>query len=241
MNKVRSISLVIPVYNEEENLPVLFEEIRRALEPLGIKWEVFFIDDGSKDNSLAVLKTLAGKNKSVRYISFTKNHGQSAGFCAGFEAAQGDVAITLDADLQNDPADIPAMLHKYESQGVDMVIGRRVKRMDSWIKRIGSKVGNGVRNWLTRETIRDTGCSLKIMRADLAKKIPFFTGMHRFLPTLIKLMGGTVAEVDVNHRPRRHGKSKYGTLDRALAGGYDLLAVRWMQKRFIRYKIKEKN
>jgi len=241
MNKVRSISLVIPVYNEEENLPVLFEEIRRAVGPLEIEWEVFFIDDGSTDKSLAALKALAEKDEHVRYISFTKNHGQSAGFCAGFEAAQGDVVITLDADLQNDPADIPAMLHEYESQGVDMVIGRRVKRMDSWIKRIGSKVGNGVRNWLTRETIQDTGCSLKIMRADMAKKIPFFTGMHRFLPTLIKLMGGTVAEVDVNHRPRRHGKSKYGTLDRALAGGYDLLAVRWMQKRFIRYKIKEKN
>ncbi|MDY7001266.1 MAG: glycosyltransferase family 2 protein [Thermodesulfobacteriota bacterium] len=241
MNKVRSVSLVIPVYNEEENLPVLFEEVKSAVEPLGIEWEVFFIDDGSRDKSLVAIKALAEKDEHVRYISFAQNQGQSAGFCAGFEAAQGEVIITLDADLQNDPADIPAMLEKYQSEGADMVIGRRVKRMDSWIKRIGSKVGNGVRNWLTKETVRDTGCSLKIMRAYLAKKIPFFTGMHRFLPTLMKLLGGTVVEMDVNHRPRRHGKSKYGTLDRALAGSYDLLAVRWMQKRFIRYKIKEKN
>jgi dolichol-phosphate mannosyltransferase len=150
------------------------------------------------------------------------------------------VVVTLDADLQNDPADIPAMLDVYV-QGVDMVIGWRAKRQDSVIKRYASRFANWVRNKISRETVRDTGCSLKVMRAEMVKRIPMFTGMHRFLPTLMKLEGALVAEVRVNHRPRSKGVSKYGIWDRAWSSAYDLLAVRWMQKRHIGYKVADTN
>jgi glycosyltransferase involved in cell wall biosynthesis len=234
------ISIVVPVFNEEANLPILAEEICRAMAGLGKDWEVLFIDDGSRDGSLAVLKRLAGADPRVRWLAFAENRGQSAGFKAGFDAARGEVVVTMDADLQNDPADIPAMIGLYE-QGYDMVIGWREKRKDTWAKRIGSKIANRIRNGLTRETVRDTGCSLKVMRTELARRIPMFTGMHRFLPTLMKMEGASVAEVRVNHRPRRHGVSKYGIWDRALSAGCDLLAVRWMQHRYITYRIKERS
>ena len=186
------------------------------------------------------MKKLAAANPAVKFLSFAQNRGQSAAFAAGFAHAPGDVVVTMDADLQNDPADIPAMLQEY-ARGCDMVIGWRAKRKDTWLKRMASKFGNWVRNKMSNETVKDTGCSLKVMRADMARRIPMFTGMHRFLPTLMKMQGAVVAEVKVNHRPRLHGTSKYGILDRAMTTWYDLVAVRWMQKRFIRYEIKEKN
>lgn len=237
---IKKISLIIPVYNEAENLPDLYAEIERALTGLAWDWEVVLVDDGSTDGSLGVIRGLAQADPRVRYLSFEKNCGQSAAFSAGFRHAAGDVAVTLDADLQNDPADIPAMLDIY-AQGVDMVIGWRARRQDSLAKRYASRLANWVRNGISRETVRDTGCSLKVMRADLARKIPMFTGMHRFLPTLMKLEGATVAEVRVNHRPRAKGVSKYGIWDRAWAAAYDLMAVRWMQKRHIAYRISETN
>jgi len=243
MPQIATISLVIPVFNEEDNLPILAEQIRQALEPLeaqGRTFKTIFIDDGSRDGSLAVMRDIAKADPRFCYLAFAANCGQSAGFGAGFEAAQGDVVVTMDADLQNDPADIPAMIETFEAQDADMVIGWRQKRRDSWIKRIASKIGNNVRNRLTRETVRDTGCSLKVMRADMARRMPMFHGMHRFMPTLMKLQGAKVVEVPVNHRPREHGQSKYGTLDRAMAGGYDLFAVRWMQSRHRRWEIKER-
>lgn len=243
MPHIATLSLVIPVYNEEDNLPILAEQIRQALTPMeaqGRQWDVIFIDDGSKDGSLPAMRAIAKADPRFTYLAFAANCGQSAGFGAGFEAATGDVVVTLDADLQNDPADIPAMIDMYESQDADMVIGWRQKRRDTWIKRIASKIGNGVRNRLTRETVRDTGCSLKVMRAAMAKRLPMFHGMHRFMPTLMKLQGAKVVEVPVNHRPREHGQSKYGTLDRAMAGSYDLFAVRWMQSRHRRWEIKER-
>jgi len=238
MPQVESISLVVPVYNEQDNIPVLFEEIHGVVQNLGRDWELIFIDDGSTDNSLDVLRGLAAKHPQVRYVSLAQNRGQSAGFSIGFGRAKGQVIITMDADLQNDPADIPAMLELYE-QGYDMVIGWRAKRRDTLVKRLASRFANRVRNAISRETVKDTGCSLKIMRTDLARKIPMFTGMHRFLPTLMKLEGAKVAEVKVNHRPRKHGKSKYGIWDRAFSSAYDLFAVRWMQKRHISFKVKE--
>jgi glycosyltransferase involved in cell wall biosynthesis len=234
------LSLVVPVYNEEANLPVLFGEIRAAVEPLRRPWEVIFVDDGSTDASLAVIKSLAAGHDSVRYLSFAANRGQSAAFKAGFEAARGGIIITMDADLQNDPADIPRLLSAYGA-GADMVCGWRAKRKDSFMKRIASKVGNAVRTAMTGRTVTDTGCSLKVMRADMARRLPMFGGMHRFLPTLMQLEGARIVEMKVNHRPRRHGVSKYGTLDRAIAGGYDLIAVRWMRTRHIEYTIKDQN
>lgn len=235
---VAKLSMVVPAYNEEDNLPTVLKEVTQAVAPLEREWEIIFVDDGSSDTTLQVIKELAAEHQTVRYLSFARNCGQSAAFAAGFQAATGEVIVTMDADLQNDPADIPAMLRLYE-QGYDMVIGWRAERQDSWAKKKASRIGNAIRNWVSRETVKDTGCSLKIMRADMARAIPMFTGMHRFLPTLMKLQGARVAEVKVNHRPRLHGKSKYGVLDRALTTWSDLLAVRWMQMRHIRYEIKE--
>ncbi len=237
---INKISLIIPVYNEEENLRDLHAEIVRGLVGLAWDWEMLLVDDGSRDQSLSVIRELAQADPRVRYLSFARNCGQSAAFAAGFQHAGGDVVVTLDADLQNDPADIPAMLQVY-AQGVDMVIGWRVKRQDSLAKRYASRFANWVRNRISRETVRDTGCSLKVMRTEMVRKIPMFTGMHRFLPTLMKLEGATVAEVRVNHRPRGKGVSKYGIWDRAWASAYDLLAVRWMQKRHIGYEVSETN
>lgn len=239
-NKIDKISLIIPVYNEEENLRDLYLEITRSLCGLTCEWEMVLVDDGSSDASLSVIRDLAAADPRVRYIAFAGNCGQSAAFAAGFRFADGDAVVTLDADLQNDPADIPSMLEVYE-QGADMVIGWRARRRDSFVKRCASRFANWVRNRVSRETVRDTGCSLKVMRTEMVRSIPMFTGMHRFLPTLMKLEGAKVAEVPVNHRPRSRGVSKYGIWDRAWASAFDLLAVRWMQKRHIGYVVADTN
>ncbi len=240
MTKNYDLSLVIPVYNEQDNLRKLMQEIDSALEPVNIQYEVVFVDDGSKDASLSVLNEICTTYPKARYISFAENRGQSAAFCAGFDEALAPRVATMDADLQNDPADLPAMLALYD-EGYDMVIGWRRKRKDVWIKRIGSKIANAIRNRLTHESVKDTGCSLKIMRTDMVRTIPRFNGMHRFLPTLMKMQGAGVAEIKVNHRSRHLGESKYGTLDRAIAGGYDLLGVRWLQSRHFSYSVKERS
>lgn len=236
---VPTVCLVIPVYNEEDNLIPLMEEIRQAMCLQSRPWQVLFVDDGSTDGSLACLRTLAAQHENIHYLAFARNCGQSAAFAAGFCEARADILVTLDADLQNDPADIPAMLDQFDT-GFDMIIGWRASRQDSFAKRYASKIANAVRNRLSHETVRDTGCSLKILRASMARRLPMFTGMHRFLPTLMKLQGAQVAERQVRHRPRIHGTSKYGVWDRAFAALHDLLAVRWMQRRNFRYTINER-
>lgn len=240
MNTVASFSIIVPVFNEEDNLPVLFAEIHKAVSGLGKTWEVLFVDDGSTDRSLDVIKRLAAEHPEARYVSFCCNCGQSAAFGAGFRYAKGDVVITIDADLQNDPADIPAMLREYE-RGFDMVIGWRARRQDTFTKRIASKIANAIRNRLSHETVKDTGCSLKVMRTELARRLPMFTGMHRFLPTLMKMEGASMSEMKVNHRPRLHGTSKYGTFSRAKTAFFDLLAIRWMQRRHVCVDVREHN
>lgn len=241
MTHIKSISLVIPVFNEEANLPVLHREISEALKGIEPSWEVIYINDASKDASLAVIRELAQQDSHVRYLSFRENRGQSAGFAAGFEHAAGEVVVTLDADLQNDPADIPAMLALFDAQGADMVIGWRTTRKDTVVKRLSSRIGNAARNWWTRETVHDTGCSLKVMRTDMARRMPVFKNMHRYLPTLMKMQKAMVLEIPVNHRHRMHGVSKYGTWDRLKAGVYDLIGVRWLLDRAIDYDIEDKN
>ncbi len=233
------VSLVIPVFNEEENLPPLWAEIENSLSRQSRIWEVVFIDDGSTDKSLDILRDLARRHHNARYLSLEENMGQSAAFAAGFQAAKGRSIVTLDADLQNDPADIPAMLDIFD-QGYDVVAGYRQKRRDTLAKRLASKIANSIRNALTGESVRDTGCSLKILNAEMARKLPMFKGMHRFLPTLMKFHQAKVTEIPVNHRYRMHGKSKYGIWDRAFSAFFDLLAVRWMQRRWRPYRIKEK-
>ncbi len=240
-NEIHFISLVIPVYNEEANLDELYAQCRAALESLPWKWEILLVDDGSTDGSLACIKALAAADARVHYLAFDRNHGQSAAFAAGFAHARGDAIVTLDADLQNDPADIPRLLARYAEGDVDMVIGWRQKRQDTWGRRVASRIANAIRNALTGETVRDTGCSLKVMRADLARRLPVFSGMHRFLPTLMKMHGARVAELPVHHRPRTRGVSKYGLWDRAWTAWWDLLAVRWMQRRHVAFHIRETN
>jgi dolichol-phosphate mannosyltransferase len=198
---------------------------------LRMPFEILFVNDGSTDKTREVLATLSEQFPEVRSINFSRNHGQSAALAAGFQRAQGNVIITLDADLQNDPHDIPALLSFFGSH--DMINGWRKQRNDNLSKRLASRLGNFIRNLLTKETIKDTGCSLKVMRADMAKRIKMFRGLHRFLPTLMRLEGARIIEVPVNHRKRVHGVSKYNNLRRGIEGFHDLLAVRWMIRRHL--------
>src|SRR2546425_8320119 len=231
------LSLVVPVYNECDSLPVLVEEVARALA--GRSYEIVAVDDGSTDGSLDVLKALKRDHPELHIVAFAANAGQTAAFAAGFRAARGRVTVTLDADLQNDPADIPALLDELERSGAAAVVGYRVDRRDSGWKRLQSRIANGVRNRLNRETIRDTGCSLKAFRADAARELPVVNGMHRLLPTLIQMRGGQVTEVPVHHRSRRFGRTKYGMWNRVFRALIDALAVRWMQRRALRYRVRE--
>ena len=231
------VSLVVPVYNERESLRILVEEIERALAGRG--YEIVAVDDGSSDGSLDELKTLKRDHPELHIVALAANAGQTAAFAAGFRVARGRVVVTLDADLQNDPADIPALVAELARSGATAVAGYRVDRRDSGWKRLQSRIANGVRNRLNRETIRDTGCSLKAFRADALRELALFNGMHRFLPTLIRMQGGSVREVPVRHRPRRYGKTKYGMWNRVFRGLADALAVRWMQRRALRYRVRE--
>jgi len=235
---IGKISFVIPVFDEEENISPLAGEILTEAIKLGLPFEILFINDGSRDKTLSVIKELAQTVPEVRYVSFTENCGQTAALSAGFQAASGDTIITLDGDMQNNPADIPFMLTHYGEH--DMVTGWRHCRKDTFFRRIGSLVGNTFRNYMTGETIQDTGCSLKVMRASMAKRIKMFRGMHRFLPTLMRLEGARVIEVKVRHRPRIHGKSKYTNLKRGIEGFHDVLAVRWMIRRNLTPLVREK-
>jgi glycosyltransferase involved in cell wall biosynthesis len=234
---IKKISYVIPVYNEEENLAALHAEIVKVAAALPYTYQVLFVDDCSTDRSLAVIKDLAAAHPEVAYVAFARNAGQSAALYAGFQHADGDVVITMDADLQNDPADIPKMLEYYGDY--DMINGWRFNRQDTLSKKIGSRIGNSVRNRLTWESIHDTGCSLKVMNATLLKRIKMYKGLHRFLPTLMRIEGAKVVEVKVNHRQRLHGVSKYTNLRRGIEGLYDVISVRWMIKRHLKIEIGE--
>lgn len=225
------ISLIVPVYNEEENLPILAAEIRTALAGTGRVYEVLFVDDGSTDRSPAVLRQLAAGDPRLRILHLRRNSGLSAALDAGFRHARGEVLVSLDSDLQNDPADIPRLLE--ELAGCDVVCGVRARRRDNWLRRVSSRIANGVRNRLTDESIADVGCTLRAYRAEFVRRIPMFTGMHRFLPTLLRMEGARIKEVPVNHRPRLHGEPKYNVRNRIWKALTDLWAVRWMQRRWI--------
>lgn len=239
MNGAPDLSVVFPVYNEEENVPILLDEIARALDGKGWSYEIVAVDDGSRDRSLEVLRSLKPKYPALRIITFEKNSGQTAALDAGWRAARGRFVVSLDADLQNDPADIPRMMEELKRSAADMIIGVRVNRQDTWSRRMQSRIGNAVRNWITGDRITDTGCSLKLARREAIEPVRLFTGMHRFLATLVRHAGFKVIETPVNHRPRRFGTSKYGAMNRAFRGLADCLAVRWMSSRNLRYKIRE--
>ncbi len=232
-----ALSVVIPVYNEEDSLPVLIPSVVEVMEQIGKSYEVLLIDDGSADGSYAAMLELKKSYPCLRCLKFRSNTGQTAAMAAGFAEARGEIVVTLDADLQNDPKDIPLLLEKLEEY--DAVCGWRHKRQDSGWKLLQSKIANWVRNRLSGEDITDTGCSLKAYKRECLEELKLFTGLHRFLPTLIKMGGYRVTEVKVSHHPRRHGESKYGMLNRAIPAFFDLLAVRWMKKRHFKYEIEE--
>ena len=227
------ISIIIPLYNEVDNIEPLGYSIINAMQ--GQNYEVVFVDDGSADGSTQKLREWCVQHTNFRTIYFRKNAGQTAAMDAGFRHARGKYVVSMDADMQNDPADIPKLLEKLNTY--DMVCGWRQKRNDPWIKRISSKVANYIRNKLSREDIRDTGCSLKAYRRECLDHIKLYNGMHRFLPTLFKMEGFTVTEIVVNHYPRKFGKSKYGISNRAFRAFVDLLVVRWMKKRKLNYEV----
>jgi glycosyltransferase involved in cell wall biosynthesis len=231
------LSVVIPVFDEAENLEPLHRELDAALAKVARPAEIVFVDDGSADQSPAVLARLAATDPRVRVVTLDRNHGQSAAFDAGFRHARGEVVATLDADLQNDPADLPRLLAGLDR--ADVVNGVRAERRDTWVRKLSSRIGNGFRNWATGESVTDVGCSLRVMRAEPLRRVKMFRGMHRFLPTLLRMEGARVIEVPVAHRPRLHGASKYGIANRLFTGLHDVFAVRWMQRRALRYRVKE--
>ena len=238
MTKKIDISIVAPVYNEEENLPILVSQLVDVLTPLGKSYEMIFVDDASTDRSRSVLKGMVSRVPQIRILGFKKNCGETAAGAAGLKAARGDVVITIDADLQNDPKDIPMLLGYLGDY--DMVTGWRQKRDDSWVKRVTSKIANGIRNTLSGETIRDSGCTYRAYKRECLENIKLYKGMHRFMPTLVKMEGFRVIEVPIAHHPRQFGVSKYTTWNRMWRAFVDLLAVRWMKSRHIHYEIDER-
>lgn len=221
------ISVVVPVLNEEESIPNLHQRLTEALQHTGRSYEIIIIDDGSTDRSFEILKTLQAGDEHLRVVRFRRNYGQTAAFAAGFDRARGDIAITIDADLQNDPADIPALLAKFD-EGYDVVSGWRVNRQDRFLdRRLPSIIANGLIRWATGVRIHDYGCSLKAYRREVLADVQLYGELHRFLPALAQSAGARVTEIPVNHYPRRFGKSKYG-LSRTLKVMLDILVVRFL-------------
>ena len=230
--KSPAVSVVVPVFNEEENMPILQSELRAALS--GIDHEMVFVDDGSTDRSAAKIEVAP----NVRVLRFERNTGQSAALYAGVKAARGQTIVMIDSDLQNDPADIPQLVAEI-SRGADLVCGYRAKRKDTLTKRLTSRIANFVRSRFTKDYVRDTGCTLKAMRRECADALVPFKGMHRFIPALIRGAGYRLVEIPVNHRPRRFGQTKYGFGSRAVRATMDMFGVRWLLSRRLNYKVRD--
>ena len=229
--KSPAVSVIVPLFNEEENVSILQSELNTALGE--IDHEIIFVDDGSLDRTVERIVTAP----NVRVIRFEKNTGQSAAIYAGLEAARGATAVLIDGDLQNDSADIPRLLAEID-RGADLVCGYRAQRKDTLVKQLTSRIANFVRSRFTKDGVRDTGCTLKAMRCECANELVPFKGMHRFIPALVKAAGYRLVEIPVNHRPRRFGQSKYNLGNRALRATIDMFGVRWLLSRRLNYKIR---
>ena len=226
------VSVVVPLFNEEESISLLQTELSAALK--NFDYEIVFVDDGSGDCTADRIE----RKMNVRLIRFEKNAGQSAAIYAGVMAARGATLVLIDGDLQNDPADIPRLLAEI-ARGADLVCGYRAQRRDTRVKRLTSRIANAVRSRFTRDGVRDTGCTLKAMRHECVSALVPFKGMHRFIPALVKGAGFGLVEIPVNHRLRRFGRSKYGLGNRALRATIDMFGVRWLLSRRLNYKIRE--
>ncbi|MBI5816509.1 MAG: glycosyltransferase family 2 protein [Nitrospinae bacterium] len=226
-NKVPKISLVVPMYNESENVDAFMAELIPALERIGPDFEIIAVDDGSTDDGVEKLEKLRERDGRIKIVQFRTNFGQTAAFSAGFDKATGDIIITIDADLQNDPADIPAMIEKL-NEGYDIVAGWRHDRKDAFINRkLPSMIANRVISMTTNVHLHDYGCSLKVFRREVVKNIRLYGEMHRFIPAIASWMGVSVAEMRVNHRPRAAGVSKYG-IGRTVRVLLDLMTVKFL-------------
>ena len=217
------ISVVVPVHDEERTVALLYDELASALDPLGQEWEAVFVDDGSKDGSFAALTRLHAQAPNVRVVRLRRNFGKAAALVAGFDQARGDTIVTIDADLQDDPAELPRLLAKLE-EGFDLVSGWKTRRQDPWSRRLLSRIFNAVTSWMSGVRMHDMNCGLKAYRAEVAHGLRLYGELHRFIPVLAHHRGYRIAELPVNHRPREHGRSRYG-LERYLRGFLDLLTV----------------
>ncbi len=225
MSPTLQISVVVPVYNEEQSLPILHDEISRSLEPTGLTWEVIYVDDRSSDTSRAIMLDLRARDPHIRVIAFRGRSGQTAAMAAGFDLARGEIVVTLDGDLQNDPADIPRLVEEL-GRGYDVVAGWRKSRQDGFVlRRLPSRIANRLIAIVTGVQIHDTGCTLKAFRREVIRAMPIYAEQHRFLPAISAGSGARITELVVNHRPRRFGRSKYG-LGRAMRVLSDLLAIK---------------
>ncbi|MFT4842194.1 MAG: dolichol-phosphate mannosyltransferase [Planctomycetota bacterium] len=233
-------SLVIPIYNEEETVESMLAEVEEVLVSHG-PFEALFVDDGSKDNSVALMRAFKKERGAswLRIVSLLNNCGQSAAVMAGVEQARGPIIATLDGDMQNDPRDIPSMLERVESGECDACVGVRAKRQDTWTRRMSSRIGNGVRNVLTGDKVKDAACGIKVIRRAFFMRAPRFVGMHRFMATLVRYLGGKVIEQDVNHRQRFAGTAKYGIGNRMWKGLRDCFAMRWVRARLLMHEVRE--
>jgi glycosyltransferase involved in cell wall biosynthesis len=227
------LSIVIPVRDEVDNVSRLAEEIDAAFANFPERWECIWVDDGSDDGTLPALKLLHGRSPAHQYVALANSAGQSAALSVGIEHARGLVIATLDGDLQNDPAELPRLIRMLDRGTADMVTGVRTGRRDDLMRRVSSKIANSFRNAITGDHIQDVGCSLRAFYRECVVDVPVFNGMHRFLPSLVRMHGFTVIEVPVGHRPRRFGRTKYGVNNRLWRGIADCLAVRWMQARAV--------
>jgi glycosyltransferase involved in cell wall biosynthesis len=239
MTQTPYLSLVIPCYNEQENVPTLLQRVEIALTQVGKPFEVILVDDGSTDSTPQLLGDAMKRLPWLRVIRMAKNGGQSAAFEAGFAAARGEIIATIDADLQNDPEEIPRLLPLLDEKKVDMITGWRRERQDTAFRKWQSRQANRIRNWITQETVNDSASSLKIYRAPAIRGIKLFRGAHRYFPTLVKMRGGSVYETPVKHSHRFAGTAKYGFRNRAFVGIADLFGVRWMKKRYLNYQATE--
>lgn len=233
-------SLVVPVFDEQDNVVRLLDEVDEVLSPHG-PFEVLLVDDGSRDQSFARMLQWKDSHRApwLRLVRLAQNGGQSAAFCAGLELARAPVVLMMDGDLQNDPRDLPPMLGRIEQGECDGVSGIRVRRRDSLVRRLSSRLGNWFRNRVTGDRVSDSASGIKAFRRELLLRVPRFKGMHRFLPTLARFAGGRVVEMPVNHRPRVAGQAKYGIGNRALRGLRDCFAVRWYRQRLIHFQVRE--
>lgn len=231
------LSIVVPCYNEEESLPLLWQAIHSAVNHLNRSYEILFVNDGSRDRTEDIMRELKLHDSHIRIIRLKKNGGLTVALAAGFTSAQGEILITLDADLQNDPGDIPMLLSYLPEY--DMAFGWRQKRQDNAIRVLSTKIANNVRNWITGDNIPDIACTLKVFKRSSLESIKMYKGMHRFLPTLFKIEGFKTIQIPVRHHPRQFGTAKYGVLNRVFVAFVDCLAVRWMISRHISYEKEE--